>query len=117
MEKEIIIQIIESSSMLLALLIAIYASSRALKWKTDVQREISLLKDAYFYRELIKKYAEHVSDEGQGTFLHRFRQEVAEEFGYKPSRHSSPSRIMSRLESLESRDKEISKLIAKVSGE
>lgn len=84
------------------------------KWRNSVGKEITLLKDCYFYRQLIEKYKTFVSELEESNYYKTFRKEVTEETGIEPSRYSQPREIYARLEELKKTDKNLEDFLSKI---
>lgn len=85
-----------------------------MRLKEDNSREIDLLMDGHFYRQVIEKYKLVAQESQDSTMIGRIRKEVQEELDYKTSRFSEPARIKSRLEELRRKDKRIDSFIDKI---
>jgi hypothetical protein len=104
-------QIIETGGLLILGFGAMVFYWKGIKKKDNIQREISLLKDCVFYREIIEKYR---NVKGKNNFYNKYREEVRQSIDYSPSRYSEIAEIRLRLESLKKQDSAIESFLQKL---
>lgn len=112
MDTSTINQIISTAGVMVVGFAALLFYWKGLKAKQNIQREISLLKDCYFYRELINKYK---SEKGIRNNYNKYRKDVQKKIDYTPSQFSEPAEIRKRLEVLNTKDTEIQAFLNKIS--
>ena len=117
METEILKQIIESVTLfitpIVTLTIAYFMSKKLLKYKSNIDREISLLNDIIFYRTVINLYKTKVDELENKNFYKTFRQEAKILTDIEPSKLSEPKQIENRLKYLNELNEKTQKMILK----
>ena len=114
METSTINQLIESIAFLITAMIVIIFWSRAMAIKKQNSREIDLLMDCYFYRQIIEKYQFEMMGHEDNSMIGNLRREVQSELNYRSSKLSEPGRIKARLEELKSTNEQISQFVDKI---
>ncbi len=107
-------QIIQTSGLILVALIGLSVYWTISKTRGAIQKETVLLKDCYFYRQVIEKYKVLLKEHGESSMINTLRREVEEEVGYSSSRLSQPSAISKRSLELCGADKELEQFISKI---
>ena len=117
METEILKQIIESVTLfitpIVTLTIAYFMSKKLLKYKSNIDREISLLNDIIFYRTVINLYKTKVDELENKNFYKTFREEAKILTDIEPSKLSEPKQIENRLKYLNELNEKTQKMILK----
>jgi len=114
METSTINQLIETSGILMSVIIAILFYLKVTNWRSAVNKEILLLRDCFFYRQIIEKYKDKIKETQDSSQINTLRKEVKEETGIVPSRYSEPGEILSRLSILKVKDHKLELLLSKI---
>jgi len=105
MNIEVTKQLIESFGFIVSPLLSIamvyYFVKKILICKNNVDREITLLEDAQYYRRLIDKYRSILEESENKNYYNTFRRDVECELGYASSQYTTPAQITSRLKYLQ----------------
>lgn len=113
-DSAVTVQLIESGGILLTACIAMFAYWRIINIRKLADREIDLLLDCFFYRQIIEKYKALAKEHEDKTYEQQFRDEVESQYDITSSRHSQPKAIEKRLKKLRKRDKQIDDFLSKI---
>lgn len=86
MDSSVVVQLIETGGILLISIVGFITYIMLSKRKNSANDEVSLLKDCLYYKLLVDKYKEHVSDFEDKNYLNTYRAELRDDLGYSPSR-------------------------------
>lgn len=120
MDKQIIIQLIQTLGLILSPLLAIVLSAfywqRVHKIRTQLGREAKLLKEAAFYRFVIDKYIAQSKDEDEKGLGNKnsFWAEAKLDLGMSAPYLTEPNRLIERLRDLKELDEKLEEALKKL---
>jgi hypothetical protein len=122
MDKQVLVQIIQTTGVILSPLLAICLTGflylRIHNIRKQVSQEGALLKEALFYRYIIGKYAEQSKTEGEDerSNKNKFWAEARIELGMPTPSLTEPNRITERLRNLELLDEKLQAALNNLKG-